>query len=112
MMHNKSSEAVPLINRALQIGPFDADKLWLISPDQVEKARQAYAVTYERGNAEQKAVMDCAIEAFAGSREGFEQMDWACVNWMAGGEMDFTSYPSFGRYLQIKVAAGLKSSEG
>lgn len=102
---------VPLIDRVLRIGAYGIDNLWLISPDQVEKARQAYAVMYERSNAEQKAVIDRAIETFAGSRKAFEQLDWACVNWTSGGAADFTSYPSFGRYLEIRVAEGLKSKE-
>ena len=104
--------AMPIIDRVLAIGDRDSRHLWLISPDLVAQARKAYYTMHARANEKQKAVIEGAMVAFAGSKEAFDSLEWVCTSCAVGGDIEMTNHPSFARYLEIAAVESMEDHMG
>ena len=60
---------------------------------------------------QQKAVIDRAIKAFAGSRDVFDRLEWVCLEVSTGSGPGTTGYPSFARYLEVTAAECQRAAE-
>lgn len=100
---------LPLFDRVLEVGARDIDHLWLVHPQLVQKAREAYLKMYEAANGEQRKVLEQAIQAFAGSIAAFKELEWCCVKWSSGGTAMMTSYSGFRKYLERVTADSQES---
>jgi hypothetical protein len=100
--------ALPVFDRVLEIGVRDIDNVWLVRPELVRQAKDAYKTMYKRANKKQKRTIDRAIEAFAGSKEEFNRLKWCCVTWASGGYATMASYMSFARYLEVVTASSME----
>lgn len=102
-MRMKWKTPFPLFDRVLEIGTRDVDNLWLVHPGLVTECKAAYKQMYEKADEKQKKIIVRAMEAFAGSKEEFEQLQWCCVKWSSGGAATATAYASFRRYMECLV---------
>jgi hypothetical protein len=94
---------LPLFDRVLEIGTRDIDNLWLVHPQLVEECKIAYNEMFEKGDERQKKTIVMAMEAFAGSKDEFEKLEWCCVMWSSGGSASLSAYASFRHYLLYLV---------
>ena len=97
---------LPLFTRILDIGNADVENVWLVHPDVVKEAKEAYHAMNGKGDERQKRLIERAMREFAGSRKEFEAVEWACVRWSAGGAANLQCYPSFRAYLEDLVESG------
>ena len=97
---------LPLFTRIIDIGTEDIDNLWLVHPNIMKEARDAYYAMYDKGDERQKRLTERAMREFAGSREEFDEVGWGCADWASGGSASLTVYPSFRRYLEVTIEDG------
>jgi hypothetical protein len=95
--------ALPLFDRVLEIGTRDIDNIWLVHPELVKQARAAYVEMYEKADDQQKKIIEKAIEGFVGSWEAFQEIEWCCIKWAAGGAAMMQGYAGFRRYSEHLV---------
>jgi hypothetical protein len=98
------STPLPLFTRILDIGHRDVENVWLVHPDVVREAREAYKGMREAAIEErQRRLLDRAVREFCGGWEAFEELEWACCRWSSGGAANLVCYPSFRKYLEVLV---------
>ncbi|MCJ1310369.1 hypothetical protein MMC25_004033 [Agyrium rufum] len=96
------------VGSVIELGTEDIDSVWLLPPETVARRRDAYIRHYENEAAAscgQRMAFDIAVQAFAGSREAFDSMEWCVLAWTAGGGASLTAYPSFKAFLAEKAWA-------
>lgn len=106
--HSQYEMPLPFSDQLIEIGRRHPDYLFLAPPDVVAATREAYYVMYDRADEKQRAVIERAIEAFAGSRDAFDRLEWVCLKVF---DIYTTGYPSFSRYLEVAAAECKKAAE-
>ena len=100
---------LPLFDLVLELGTADIDSIWLVHPRLVAQARGAYMKMHEVANGEQRKVLERAIQAFAGSMDAFEKLEWCCVKSSSGGAATMIWYSGFRKYLESVTAESQNS---
>jgi hypothetical protein len=103
-----------LIGRALEIGTEGIDNTWLLPPSTVIPIKCAVKNMLDDENlgVREKGSVRAAVRDFAGSEEGWEGMEWACVTWASGGVAAMYVYEGFTAYLADLVGKGQVGMEG
>jgi hypothetical protein len=103
-----------LVGRALEIGSEDIDNTWLLPPSTITPIKDAVKkmLDDETLGEGEKGSVRAAIRDFAGSEEGWEKMEWACVTWASGGTAAMFVYPGFRAWLEDVVEEGRVDMEG
>ncbi|KAL9053589.1 MAG: hypothetical protein Q9162_004686 [Coniocarpon cinnabarinum] len=100
-------EVLPLLHRVLEIGKADCDSLWLVPPKVVNKAKDVYFEIMEYANKTGRKSMQRAMEAFAGSKEDFGEMEWVLVRCLGSADCKTFAYSSLRTYLErLAVESG------
>lgn len=99
------------MGKVIEIGQEDIDQVWLIPPSKMAevKAKVLSVLHGDRYSVAAKDSVRHAMQDFAGSVEGFENMDWGCATW--GGAASEKMYSSFQAYLRSVAEEGGKAIE-
>lgn len=90
----------PIFTNVICIASEDIDDIWLIPPPLVQLMRDNYKQVYDLVNEEGKAIIERAVNDFAGSWHEWENLEWNCVTWASGGSACLNHYSSFKAWLE------------
>ncbi|KAI4846564.1 hypothetical protein E4T44_04991 [Aureobasidium sp. EXF-8845] len=90
----------PIFTNVICIASEDIDDIWLIPPPLVQQMRENYKQVYDLVNEEGKAIIERAVNDFAGSWHEWENLEWNCVTWASGGSACLNQYKSFKAWLE------------